>query len=230
QVEYIITSDFMELTLPETYLLCNIDKKGNLGSNSKPYIELALVGSCLMQLCLQGRLAEINNILIIIDETELEDDILNDIFLLIKSHNKDESATYWMDTIANTFPNLVTIYLEKLVNQNKIELFKSKFLGVFNIIKYAITNEDSLNNIRTHLYELIKGDKEAPPQLIALLCLLNASKQLNNIIDQKDISSYKTCIEGLTMTNGISKSMMNLVDNIFEAIMRNYMLTFTYSY
>src|SRR5690625_1378334 len=108
----------MNLIAEDMLLLSLNDEKGSIFTSASIALPYGLAGSLLVKLTMMNRITMQKKKIIANDETDVEDEILNEAFLIIKQSKKTRDAKYWVNHLNRKMNKLQERIFERLVNQH----------------------------------------------------------------------------------------------------------------
>jgi hypothetical protein len=116
------------------------------------------------------------------------DSLLDSALVFIRASGRPRDTKHWVKALAARRFNIRGRVLQELVEAGVLTSHASRVLGVFPLIRYALTSPQgrdlSLEDVRRAL--LADGDVE--PRLASLIALVSASGLLDSLVDREQRS------------------------------------------
>jgi hypothetical protein len=210
----------MQLSLIEQFALIALnDEKGRFESDTT-YLNNGLAGATLLELGLQNRIDWSKENLRVVDDTPLEDPILNQALQAIKS-DKPASISHWIGVLNANSSGLKSATLKKLQDKGIIEKHEGKTLWIFSYNTYPTKNEQPENKIRERLHDIIVGARNPEPVDAMLLGLIDVCQLRKEAFRTKDerkrAKEWYKKNEGSEVTKAIDSTMQELQAAIMAA-------------
>src|SRR5690625_554695 len=131
-------SIFMHIISEQLLLLALNNKKGTVFMSASSALNYGLAGGLLVELTLMNRLMLQNKKVIVNDESPVEDELLNQIFQLIKTESKSRSAKYWVNSLDRRVGQIRNRLFDRLVNKRIVDKEPHHFLWVIRYNHYPL--------------------------------------------------------------------------------------------
>jgi hypothetical protein len=214
--------------LSEELILILLDPKSGKIKRRNRYLIHGILGGFLLDLVMLGRLTIIENEIIVIDETPVEDEILNFVSKTIQEEDENLSIYYWIKTLKRKISNPEKLLLDKLVNRGIIKVEPKNIFGIIPSQRYFYTNPNLKEIIRTKICQVINEKEESDYRTLALLSLIYTTNCETEIFTKKELEMYLHKIRNIVSSDEIGKSITTAINNTVEALMSNLILTQTY--
>ncbi|MCE7734378.1 MAG: GPP34 family phosphoprotein [Candidatus Heimdallarchaeota archaeon] len=214
--------------LSEELLLCVLDARTGKINSRNQRLSVALVGGLLMELILHGKLAIVEDNIILVDENLTEDELLDEILIKIKTIEGDHSAYYWIRVIQQEFRRIEDLIMDRLIAKGIIRVEPKKILWIFTQNRYFIENFNVKELIRNNIVRIVIEREESDHRTLALLSLLHAIDCESEIFTPEELELSLDSIKNLIAGDLIGQSIRTSINNTAEALMRSLVLTTTY--
>lgn len=211
------------LTFSEQVVLLPLDdKEGVFLSVGKHTLELALVGSVLMELAFVNRIDNDLERLTIVDPTPVDNSLLDDVLRRIAGSAEARSTRAWVETLsAEATTTIQEQALTNLVDQGILKREQRRLLPetvqhlwVFRSPRYFVVDEEAKRAPGIRLAGMLFSDEFPDPRDLALFCLVDACGILPRLIGEKDLSLIAARIELLRMMDSIGREIASAIVDI----------------
>jgi hypothetical protein len=210
-------------TIPEEFLILIIDEeKNNFSIKENRFINLSLSGGILLELILTGRLSILKNELILVDETPIENEILNKALDIIKDDGQIHSPLAWIRKLIEELGDIRQIFVNKLEKDGFVQTFTKRALFIFPVEQIKLDDPKIQKMIKERLRTCITSKKESSPRTLALVSLISASNSAYTIFTQNELETYLDTVRSLVASENIGKSVEQSIQDLTDALLRTY--------
>ena len=207
------------LTLPEELMLLALrDDKGSVIFSASTALPYGLAGAVLLELFFRRKITHKNKKIQVVDQSQIDDPLLNETLNLMKNSSKDCDPKYWIQKINNKVKKLKQKVIDNLVEQQILNREGHKILWFFNIDRYPTLDVVPEMEIRTTIRNIVLNDHEATEREIALLSLMKACSLINEVFQRSERKLAKKKIKELLENQKMSKDVSSAVNAITQEI------------
>ena len=207
------------LTLSEKLLLLALhDDKGSVVMPASQALPYALSGSLLLELYLAGRIDIADKNIRLVDRSQTQDTLLNEVLALFAGNTQSHSAKYWLKQIHGKIKGIQTRLAEQLVQKKVLAKEERSFLWLINYNRYPTKDAKPEQDIRKHIKDAVLHGSEASEADLALLSLVKACDLTAEIFEKADRKEAKTQIDTLTKDQKIGGAVSQIVEEITAAL------------
>lgn len=211
------------LTFSEQVVLLLLDdREGVFLSVGKRTLELALIGSVLMELAFVHRIDTDLERLTIVDPTPVDNPFLDDVLRRIAGSAETRSTRAWVEALsAEATATIQEQALANLVDQGILKREQRKLLPetvqhlwIFRSPRYFAVDEEAKRAPETRLAGMLFSDEIPDPRDLALFCLIDACGILPGLIEEGDLIPITPRIELLRMMDPIGREIASAIVDI----------------
>ncbi|MHA2091554.1 MAG: GOLPH3/VPS74 family protein [Candidatus Kariarchaeaceae archaeon] len=218
-------------SLSEEFLLLVLDNKtGKLRENMTPHLSIGLIGGILLELVLNGRITIHNNHIILIDETPVEDKLLNEALSLIIAEDEKLPVLFWIRKLRYHYSKLETELLDRLVEKGILRKSVQKRFWLFTDNRYHFIRPEIKEIIKQNIYQIVVINEESDHHTLAKLSLIYATNCTTEIFTEDELEEYIHDIRNLVAGDEIGQSVATAINNIIDALMRTLIISSSYAY
>jgi hypothetical protein len=207
------------LSLPEKLMLLALnDEKGSIIFSASTALPYGLAGSIILELLFQNKLTLNNKKIEILDESPIEDPLLNKAISLIKESNRERDVKHWVHRLERKLKGLKTTIIERLIAKEILRKEKNKFLWVIPVRHYPMSNVAPEQEIRTRIHQIILQNDTPTQQDIALLSLIKGCGLFNEVFKKEDRKIAKKRIKEIVEKERIGEAVSAVVTEITAAV------------
>lgn len=164
----------MDLNLIEKFILIALsDEEGKFVTDST-YLRNGIAGSILCELFLKRRIEIVGKEIHVINESDVDDELLNQALKGIVRGEGNDSLAYWMKTFYLNANDVKRDVLRKLVSQGVLKEVKGQFLWVFKYYRYPTHDPVPEDKVRRRLHDILDELTEPDEEDVILLNLIDA--------------------------------------------------------
>ncbi|BDX04897.1 GOLPH3/VPS74 family protein [Planctobacterium marinum] len=207
------------LTLSEKLLLLALhDEKGSVVMSASQALPYGLAGALLLELYLAGRIDISDKSIRLVDSSQTQDALLNEVLVLLTDSNQSQNAKYWLKQIHGKVKGIQARLAEQLVQKKVLAKEERSFLWLINYNRYPTKDVEPEQNIRSHIKDVVLGGSAASEEDLALISLIKASDLTGEVFDKADRKQAKTRIDSLTKEQKVSGAVSQIVEEITAAL------------
>lgn len=211
------------LTLPEQLMLIALkDEKGTVLFTAMGILPFSIVGAVLIELYFANKIDYEDNKIIVKDSTPTGNDFFDDILKIIVDSGKKKDTKYWMLRITDKIKNLKERTLQHLVKNNVLKEEKYKVLSLITKTKYPTINPEPEKELRSRIKKFILKHENPDEKNVALLCLVQVTRLLEDLFEKSEIREAKQRIDELVershMGDAIREETSRLIKGVVEGI------------
>src|SRR5690625_1843216 len=210
----------MNLIAEDLLLLSLNDEKGSIFTSASMALPYGLAGSLLVELTMMNRITMQKKKIIANDETDVEDEILNEAFLIIKQSKKTRDAKYWVNHLNRKMNKLQERIFERLVNQHVVMKEQRHFLWIFKYHQYPLTDVRKKDLLKKQIREAVfsytenKSDRE-----IILGSLVYACDLIKHVFPKDEQKEAKKRLKLLAKNDAYGSAVSESVQAVQVALM-----------
>ena len=175
----------------ELLLLLHDEDRGGLAPGLAPHsLNTVLAGAVLMGLALENRIDTDLEHLILVDDTPLEDDLLDPTLADIARDTEVRDASYWVGQTAKRGDEIRDRALARLVKRGILE---SESEGVFFLSRlvsrsrrYPTIDGRTVEEVQLRIMRVLFSDEIPDPRDIVIICLADACGIFANILSKSE--------------------------------------------
>ncbi|ROL61766.1 GPP34 family phosphoprotein [Bacteroidetes/Chlorobi group bacterium ChocPot_Mid] len=211
------------LTLPEQLMLIALkDEKGTVLFTAMGILPFSIVGAVLIELYFANKIDYEDNRIIVKDPTPTGNDFFDEILKIIVDSGKKKDTKYWMLKITDKIKNLKERTLQHLVRSNVLKEEKYKVLSLITKTKYPTINPEPEKELRSRIKKFILRHENPDERNVALLCLVQVTRLLEDLFEKSEIREAKERIDELVershMGDAIREETSRLIKGVVEGI------------
>lgn len=207
------------LTLPEQLLLIALhDEKGTILSTASISIRYGLAGAVIMELALHEKLEIRDKKLILINDSYIGDNVLDEAISQIKTIDKAKNAGYWINKLSGKI-KVQELLLSRLVEKGILKMEEHKIFWIFDSPHYPMKDSGEESEVREKIRRIVLHKDIADTRIAVLIGLVNACRLTNEIFSKDERKEAKTRIKEIIENDIIAKSVADTVVAIEAALM-----------
>lgn len=214
-------------TLAEEFLLVMLDEEHGNFHIQDTFLSTALSGAVLLELTLHGSITLEEDNVVIIDDTPLEDEILQKAMKIIIAGEENRNISYWLHEIRNEFPHLKERYIDRMITKEILKRKKEKVLLLIPVTRLYPEDKNMCEIIKHRVHEIVDVNEESDPRALAFLSLLYATNSIGEIFSTEELKKCRKQVRNLIGDEQIGKSVSEIIDTIMDALMRSIMYSST---
>lgn len=179
-------------------------------------------GAVLMDLALANRIDTDLESLILLDETPLDDDLLDPSLAdIVAEAGTSHPIQYWVERIAGRAEDLVHKSLERLGTRGIIRSDEGGFWARTEKVRRdggeELAGEDFVRDVRQRIFTVIHSDEIPDPREISIISLLNACDVFVTRLDSVEYAEVSERVELLSRMDLIGQSLAVAVQATFKS-------------
>jgi hypothetical protein len=191
------TPELLGISLVEELCLLAIEDDGSVASTAgEPAFGMGVVGACLVELCLRGRLdADVQpaegdsgprTMLIVVSPEPTAEPALDEVLTTVAA-GPQQSVVDWTRALFPHAGTLVRLALERLQSRGIIESRESRFLWVLKSRKYPVIEGRELQEAKLRISAVLLGDAIPSPSDSVLIGLASISGLLRGFLSGSEL-------------------------------------------
>ena len=210
----------MKLNTTENFLLlAQHPTKGKL-MVSDMHIRYGIIGSLLLDMSLEGKIAIDNNRLILKNGKNSNDPIVSEIITIIRNSSKPRKIKYWINKLAWKSKKYKWMILHGLANKKLIRIENKKLLGFIPYKSCYLVDSQLRNEIIGELKKSILSKQELSQENVLVLGLLEACKMHKAIAsDKNELKRIKRELKEIIKESPIASTVDKTITEVQAAVM-----------
>ena len=181
-------------------------------------MQCAFAGAVLMELAIENRIDTDLKRLLLIDPTPLGDDLLDPALARIAQASETHDARYWVDHLADDADEIRERALARLVECGILRREEDRFLWVFQSRRYPVVDGAPEREVKLRIMEVLFGNEIPDPRDIVLICLVDASGVLRELLSGRELERASERIEQVCKLDLIGQAVSKAVWDIHSSI------------
>lgn len=192
-----VTPDVPGISLVEELCLLAIEDDGSVASTAgEPAFGMGVVGACLVELCLRGRLdADVQpaeggggprTMLILVSSEPTAEPALDEVLNVVAA-GQPQSVVDWTRALFPHAGGLVKLALDRLQTRGIIESREARFLWVLKSRKYPVIEGRELQEAKLRISAVLLGDAIPSPSDSVLIGLASISGLLRGFLSGAEL-------------------------------------------
>ena len=221
----------MNTIAEELLLLALNNKKGTILMSASSALVYGIAGGLLVELTLMNRLMLQNKKIIVNDESPVEDELLQQVFQVIKNDPKSRSVKYWVNRLNSRIGGrLKNKLFDRLANKGIVEKEPHHFLWVIQYYHYPLIDYNLKDAIQKRIREEIIYKTGDPEQRTAVLgSLIYACNLLNTVFPSDERRTAKKRLKQIAKNEVYGKVVSESVQALQVAIITSVIAATTIS-
>ena len=208
------------LTVSEEVLLLILDtQKGDIQSSLPPhYRDIVMAGAALMDLALENRIDTDFERLVVVDETALDDDLLDPILSDIVREADTHDTAFWLARIAGQGEEFRRIAMERLVGRKILEaetnglFFLSR--AVSRAHRYPTVGGNTTEDVQFRIMRTIFSEDIPDPRDLVIISLAAACNVFESILSREELAGVQERIDGIARLDLIGREVAAAIRQI----------------
>lgn len=210
----------MNLVAEDLLLLGLNGEKGSIYSSSSMALPYGLAGSLLVELTMKNRLTMQKKKIIVNDESDVEDEILNEAFTLIKQSRKSRDAKYWVNYLNRKMNKLQDRLFERLVNKNVVTKEQRHFLWIFQFQYYPLIDRRKKDLLKRQIREAVFSyTNNGEERELILSNLVYACELIKHVFPKDEQKEAKKRLKLLAKNEAYGSAVSESVQAVQVALM-----------
>lgn len=213
----------------ELMLLLFREESAELPAAPEAKLAYALAGALLMDLALLGRIDTDVRHLALVDETPLDDDLLDPALTAIAANTEQRSAEFWVRRLAEDAERIQARALARLREAGILEADPDASpdglrltFRVFHARRYPATDgqtpSEAEQEVRLRIMRVLFSDDIPHPRDIVLICLAAACGLLDRLLTREEREDCAERIDVVRRLDLIGQAVANAVRAASEAV------------
>ena len=197
----------------EIYLLALDENTGKIIPDMRnPVLGTIIIAAILVELAFLGKITTDKEKLYILDPTETNSPILNDVLKILKeSHKESAKIKIVLKALMSHAKRLEKLVLSELLEKGILKEVDDKILWIFPDRRYPLVDHKEIVNVELRIRKLILSDDKADPKDALLVSLLDAAKLFAKILFEGEEFSYRERIKELSKMSNIGEQAKELI-------------------
>jgi hypothetical protein len=187
------------MELMERLMLAAINGKNNKLYTARTYIKYSLAGIAIIQLIEKNKLILDGEKIILRDSTPTGNKIADEVLNTIALSSSPRKIGYWITALQTKVRNMDMKVVYALEDNGYIRMDEKRFLGLFPIKQFTITNEkektENIYNIKTALMGGIVPIDEDSAILVAIV---HACGFIKKFLTEEEIKTVKERLKNIS--------------------------------
>ncbi|MGW8251862.1 MAG: GOLPH3/VPS74 family protein [Anaerolineales bacterium] len=203
----------------ELYLLSIHEDKGTYLKSTADRIKPGLVGAILAELALLGKIqSSENHRLLVVEGSETEDELLNQVLAVLKETDKEHKFSYWINHLSEGLERIRRQMAERMTQQGVLYQDDDHLEWVIPAPLDPELNASSKFWLRQHIRNIVFTQEDVDQRDIALLSLIRACGLLD-LIFLKDERRYASRhINEMMVSVAMNSPVAQTIEEIESAI------------
>ena len=210
------------LRLPEEILLLFLnDESGGLKHIPVERLNLVLSGATLMELALEHRVDTDPTSLSLLDDTPLNDSLLDPALAdIAESHDPERprDTTYWIQRIAERGEEIRTEAVRRLVEARIVESNDDGFIflasGVLRSRIYPSTDGKVIEEVRLRIMRVLFSHELPAPKDTVIIALVDACGQFEQLLSREELEQVQPRIELVSRMDLIGRDVARAIRSV----------------
>jgi len=198
------------LTLAEELVLVALnDETGRLHdvSTGVMSLDLAVAGSLLMELALEGRIDTDTSALFALSAKPTGTAILDETLAEINAAPERLNTDRWLQHLSARGPEFRERLIAMLIERGILHQVEKRLLWVFKVRTYPPTTGQEEREVKSRIMALLYGDDIPEPRDALLVGLLNASGLFRSLLSGPELTDRQARIDQISNLEEISRTL-----------------------
>ena len=200
----------------ELFLLFLDENTGSLVALPRQTLDIALAGSVLMDLQLEGRIDSDLNTVTVVDSTPVGDDLLDPVLLTVANSEEVRDPLYWVQTVAESADEIRDRVIARLVDRKILaEVEEDGVLALTDNVarsrRYPSEDGSVRDEIRLRIMRVLFSDAIPDPAEVVLIGLAHAAGLFRRILTPPELKEARKRILLLGHMDLIGQAVNRLV-------------------
>ena len=202
----------------EIVLLLLDDSEGNIAELPVSAAHIVIAGAALMELALRNRIDTDVQRLVVVDRAATGDDILDDALAHIEALGGELNIPAALYGIAVRSEGYRQKALKRLVDHRVLRDENGRFLWASPSRQYPIIDDREQREVRERLRQILLTDEIPDPRDVVLLCLVESSHLLAQVLSEDELAEADARIQQLTRLDLIGQAVHRAVADIRSSV------------
>ncbi|GGH73408.1 hypothetical protein JOD43_000062 [Pullulanibacillus pueri] len=214
------------LTLAEELLLVAYDdEKGTVLSSASFGLPYGIAGAVLMELALLGAVKYEDKVLTFLDDQNIKDPILRQLFNYLKqkdqAHSRRRKIKYWVEKLGRQIKSkkVRQLFLERLQTKGILVEKERPYFLLFTRKVYPSAGLNVEANIRQKIRDVVLNDEDPEVRTLMLIALLKACEAIKVIFSKAEYKAVKKKIDIIVKEQPYGKAVSDTIRAMQAAIM-----------
>ncbi len=167
---------------------------------------LAIVGSCLVELALRGKI-DVDLDEVRLRSRDMTGDVALDLVLeSLTEHSTPQRLQFWLSSLQDVAQEITQLALQSLCDLAILELRESRFLWVLSTRRYPVIDGTEKKEAKLRIMEVLLSDSIPSPEDSVLIGLAHAGGLLEAFLTTREIARLEDRLEqvsNLDLTAGL---------------------------
>ena len=204
------------LTFVEEIILLLLQNDGRQVPVPSRSLNYALAGAVLMDLAMENRIDTDLERLFPVDNTPLDDSLLDATLTAIKAETEQRDTRYWLERTARDADAIHEEGLARLVAKGILERAGNRLMWVFRARRYPIIDGAAEREVKLRIMGVLFSDELPSPRDAMLMCLVDACDLFKELLTQSELEKAAPRIEVVANLDLIGHTIAQAI-NEFEA-------------
>lgn len=207
------------MIVSRNYLLMILDEeKGKRYSRASTAKDLGLAGAFLMDFFLKGKISIEKKRVKVIDSSTTGDEILDEIFDILKTSKKVRKVMDWIEKLARKHKTYSQAFYKRLEEQGILTIEEKKILEIFSTHRFYLQRPEVKTILLEQIENTIMHNMKPGADLICLLSLLKVSNLIKVYIAKHYRKLAKSKIDELIQSEILDESTREMILVIIKSV------------
>lgn len=203
----------------ELYLLSIHEDKGTYLKSMADRIKPGLVGALLAELALLDKIqSNEKHRLVVLDASETEDGLLNQVLTILKDADKEHKYSYWINHLSDELESILRQMAERMTQQGILYQDDDHMEWVIPTPLDPVLNASSKFWLRQHMRSIVFTQKDVDQRDIAMLSLIRACGLLDQIFLKDERRYASNHIKEMLVSVAMNSPAAQTIEEIETAI------------
>ena len=174
-------------------------------------LRYALAGGVLMDLAMEDRIDTDLKNLILIDDSPLDDALLDPTLADIANAEVERDTRYWLDHAAKRYEEVHTGALTRLIERGILEERDDRMLWVLRSRRYPEIRGEERREVKLRLMEVLFSDEIPDPRDVMLICLADACDIFGQLLSAWELDQVMPRIRQVRQLDLIGREMSRAI-------------------
>lgn len=207
------------MIVSRNYLLMILDEeKGKRYSRASTAKDLGLAGAFLMDFFLKGKISIEKKRVKVIDSSTTGDEILDEIFDILKTSKKVRKVMDWIEKLARKHKTYSQAFYKRLEEQGILTIEEKKILEIFSTHRFYLQRPEVKTILLEQIENTIMHNMKPGADLVCLLSLLKVSNLIKVYIAKHYRKLAKSKIDELIQSEILDESTREMILVIIKSV------------
>jgi len=209
----------MHLTLPEELLLLALnERKGTTSLSAAPGLPYGLVGGCLMELALLGRVRLDDGTLVPVGGPKIDDDVLERVLERLEAATRFQRLDHWLAGSSLEAGWIRRVLLDRLVGRGILRREESRVLRIFPRTRYPELDARPELEIRRRLRAVLGGASAPDGRTAALVVLVHACGMVGEVVPKAERREARSRAQEIAGRNPVGGAIADALAAVHVAL------------